>query len=272
MSMINRVRVERVEGTLMAVNSYIVEGPDGLVVIDGQLTVSDARAVRRALDASGRPVAGLIVTHGHPDHYAGAATILDGLSVPIVSTAGVAEVISRDDSEKDGIVGPMMGTEWPTSRRFVEEVVAGGSTVRLGGLEFTVQDLGSGESGADTLWSLDEDTLFSGDVAYNDMHAYLLDGHFDDWLQLLARLEGAVGPRAVLHVGHGNPADKSVLARQANYVRAFVEVVSSNLERSSDERHDEVVAAMRELVSNDDLLFLLELSIEPAVAVLKGRA
>lgn len=271
MSMINKVRVERVEGTLMAVNSYIVEGPDGLVVIDGQLTVSDARAVRRALDASGRPVAGLIVTHGHPDHYAGAAIILDGLSAPIVSTAGVAAVISRDDSEKDGIVGPMMGAEWPTTRRFIDQVVAGGSTVRLGGLEFTVQDLGPGESGADTLWTLDEDTIFSGDIAYNNMHAYLLDGHFDDWLQLLARLEETLGPRAVLHVGHGDPADKSVLTRQANYIRAFVEVVSSNLERPSHERHDEVVRAMRELVSDDRVLFLMELSIEPAVAVLKGQ-
>ncbi len=101
--------IERVEGTVMPVNSYVVDGPRGLVVVDGQLTVTDARAVRRRIDELGRPVAGMVLTHGHPDHYAGAAIILDGLDVPILATAGVADVVSRDDAEKDGIVGPMMG-------------------------------------------------------------------------------------------------------------------------------------------------------------------
>lgn len=271
MSTTNEILVERVEGTVMPVNSYVLDGPGGVVVVDGQLTVSDARAVRRVIEASGRSVAGLIVTHGHPDHYAGAAIILDGLSAPIIATAGVAEVISRDDAEKDATVGPMMGAEWPAARRFVDEVVAGGSTVQLGGLEFLVRDLGPGESDDDTIWSLDEHTIFSGDVAYNDMHTYLLDGHFDEWLQLLARLEDSVDADAVLHVGHGAPADRSVLGRQAAYVRAFVEVVSDNLDRSKVERHDAVVRAMTGLVNDDRLLFLMELSIEPAVAVLGAQ-
>ena len=40
--------IERVEGTVMAVNSYPIHGPDGLVVVDGQLTIGDAVAVRDA--------------------------------------------------------------------------------------------------------------------------------------------------------------------------------------------------------------------------------
>src|SRR5687767_6887834 len=109
------VEVHRVAGAVMTVNSYVVEGADGLVVVDGMLTVSDARAVRRRIDALGKPVLGAIVTHAHPDHYAGFEEILRGLEVPIVATAAVRKTIERDDAAKNAIVGPMMGAEWPAA-------------------------------------------------------------------------------------------------------------------------------------------------------------
>lgn len=262
--------IERVEGTVMPVNSYLIDGPRGLVVVDGQLTVTDARAVRRRIDELGRPVAGMVLTHGHPDHYAGAAIILDGLDVPILATAGVADVVSRDDAEKDGIVGPMMGPEWPTERRFVDEIVEPGARLQLGGTDFTVRELGPGESGADSIWSLDDATHFTGDVAYNDMHAYLFDGHFGAWLALLHRLDAEIDHDATLYVGHGRPVDKAVLGRQVDYVETFIDAVSANLDRDEAGRHDAVVARMAPLVGDDRLSFLMELSIEPAATILAG--
>src|SRR5262245_38704990 len=101
--------IHRVAGSLMPVNSYLVEGTNGVVVIDGMLTVSDARAARRALDDIGKPVLAGIVTHAHPDHYAGFAELLRGLDVPIHATPAVTAAIRRDDETKNAIVGPMMG-------------------------------------------------------------------------------------------------------------------------------------------------------------------
>jgi hypothetical protein len=74
------VPVMRIEGSVMAVNSYVVEGPGGLVIVDGQLTVSDAGAVRRAADR-------------------------------------------------------LMGDEWPSRRRFVDEIVEPSAAVGLAGLD-----------------------------------------------------------------------------------------------------------------------------------------
>lgn len=45
----------------MAVNSYVVTGPDGLVVVDAQLTLSDAATVRAAIERSLRPLAGVVI-------------------------------------------------------------------------------------------------------------------------------------------------------------------------------------------------------------------
>lgn len=266
-----RPRIERIEGAVMPVNSYVVDGPDGLVVVDGQLTVSDARAVRSLIDRWDRPVAALLVTHPHPDHYAGAATILDGLGAPIVTTAEVAAVIARDDAEKDTIVGPMMGNEWPSERRFPDQIVADGETVSLGGLQFDVQALGPGESHADVLFTLDERFVFCGDIAYHDVHAYLLDCHHEQWLYVLDRLARELPGDAELHVGHGAPAGIEVLAAQATYVRAFVDAVGAHLDADPQQRHDAVVAHMRQYVADERLEFLMELSIEPMRSVLWER-
>jgi glyoxylase-like metal-dependent hydrolase (beta-lactamase superfamily II) len=62
---------DRIEGGIMPVNSFVIHGPDGLVVVDGMLTVSDAALVRQAIDDAGRSLAGVVITHPHPDHYAG---------------------------------------------------------------------------------------------------------------------------------------------------------------------------------------------------------
>jgi L-ascorbate metabolism protein UlaG (beta-lactamase superfamily) len=60
--------VRRIEGDVMKVNAFLVQGPRGTVVLDGMLTVSDAAKVRAALDASETELAGIVIIHPHPDH------------------------------------------------------------------------------------------------------------------------------------------------------------------------------------------------------------
>ena len=197
------IRVERIEGSAMPVNSFLVHGPDGVIVVDGMLTVSDAALVRKAIDDSGRSLAGVVVTHPHPDHYAGLGHLVGPDDVPIVATIAVDEVIRRDDQLKHEIVGPMMGDEWPATRIFPNQTVNDSDEVRLGGLTLSVQELGPGESHVDSMWRLDASTVFAGDIAYNGMHAYLADGRWQDWLRTLSRLEAELPDDVTLHVGHG---------------------------------------------------------------------
>jgi glyoxylase-like metal-dependent hydrolase (beta-lactamase superfamily II) len=261
-------RIERVEGDVMPVNSYLVHGPTGLVIVDGQLTVPDADKVRRAVDAAAEPVAALVVTHPHPDHYAGAARLLAGIDAPIVSTAAVDAVIRRDDAEKATVVGPMMGDAWPDQRRFPDVVVGSTATIEYGGLTFGVRDVGPAESNADSLWTVDRRTVFAGDVAYNGMHAYLADGRANEWLAVLDRLEIELDEDTVLYVGHGEPGGKELLRVQREYVETFLAATTAAAELEPAARHDVVTARMRELVADDRLQFLMELSIEPVVAAL----
>jgi glyoxylase-like metal-dependent hydrolase (beta-lactamase superfamily II) len=262
-------RIDRIEGRAMPVNSFLVHGPDGVVVVDGMLTVSDAALVRRAIDDTGLPVAGVVVTHPHPDHYAGLAQMIESDDVAIVATNAVDVIIRRDDQLKDEVVGPMMGDEWPTTRVFPNRTVDDGDEVRLGGLTLSVRELGPGESHVDSLWLLDESTIFAGDVAYNGMHAYLADGRWREWLASLDRLDADLADDVTLYVGHGPPGGKSLLAGQRRYIETFIDAVESHAEAIDRGDHSGVVQEMQRLLPTDSLLFLMDLSIEPTLATLR---
>jgi glyoxylase-like metal-dependent hydrolase (beta-lactamase superfamily II) len=261
-------RIDRIEGRVMPVNSFVVHGPDGLVVVDGMLTVSDAALVRAAIDEPGQPLAGVVITHPHPDHYAGLGDLVGQDDVPIVATAAVDAVIRRDDAIKNDIVGPMMGDEWPVTRVFPNQLVEDGDEVRLGGVSLTVHEVGPAESHVDSMWRLDERTVFAGDVAYHDMHAYLADARWEEWLDALTRLEGELPTDVTLHVGHGPAGGRDLLAAQRRYIETFVAAVRQHADAIAAGDHTAVLAAVQALVPGDDLLFLAELSIEPVLASL----
>jgi glyoxylase-like metal-dependent hydrolase (beta-lactamase superfamily II) len=264
-------RIDRTAGRIMPVNAFLIHGPHGLVLVDGMLTVSDAALVREAIDDADQPLVGVVVTHPHPDHYAGLWQVVGDDDVPIVATHAVDEVIRRDDAMKNDIVGPMMGTEWPTTRRFPNHVVQHGESVMLGGVTLTVEELGPGESPLDTLWRLDPDTVFAGDITYNGMHCYLADGFWEQWLASLTRLDRELPADVTLHVGHGPASGKELLATQRTYIETFVAAVAEHADAIDAGDHAPVVSTMKQLLPSDDLLFLMDLSIEPVHAILSGR-
>jgi glyoxylase-like metal-dependent hydrolase (beta-lactamase superfamily II) len=262
--------IHRIAGRVMPVNAYLVEDRDGVVLVDGMLTVSDARSVREQLERSKKPLRGCIVTHAHPDHYAGLAESVGGRDVPIWSTAAVRRAIERDDSTKNDIVGPMMGAEWPARRIFPRQDLAPGSTLRVGELAFDVVDLGPAESPADSLYRLDDRRVFVGDLVYAGMHAYLADGFAAEWLVCLDRLERELPADAVLYVGHGAAGGRQLIQEQRRYVQAFVASVERHLRSDPERRRAAVAAEMRALLPTEDLAFLMELSVDPFAAKLEA--
>ena len=262
-------RIEsQVAGT--PVNAYLVEGEHQLVAIDGTLTVSGARAVRARIEAIGKPLAALLVTHAHPDHYGGAVEVVAGSEAPIIATAGVDAAIRRDDEGKEAILRPMFGDEWPTERAFPTRLVEPGAELAFGDIELVVRDLGPGESPHDSVWLLGEDrsTVFCGDQGYNQMHCYLADGHWERWLANLDALAAELPDGVTLMPGHGDQAGRELLDWQRGYIHRFVAAVRAGDWDDPQRAQQSVVAAMSAYLPADDLRFLMELSIEPVAAKL----
>jgi Metallo-beta-lactamase superfamily len=101
-------RISQVQGGAEDVfaNAYIMEGKLGTVVIDSLLTCSASRDLRRRIDALGKPLLAVIVTHRHPDHYGGVTQLVEGREhVPVVAVKGVDTIIRRDDAMKGERLG-----------------------------------------------------------------------------------------------------------------------------------------------------------------------
>jgi glyoxylase-like metal-dependent hydrolase (beta-lactamase superfamily II) len=213
--------------TGLFVNSYLVEGADGVVAIDAPLLLSDGRAFRARLEALKKPLLGVLVTHPHPDHYNTITELVAGEDVPVIAHRDVDREIRAKDDAKRAQWGPMFGDEWPASATFPNRTVADEETVALGDLRFTAWDFGPCESKSESVWLLgDGDVAFVGDLAFNGTHAYLADGHTDAWLLAIDRAEEALAGVRTLYVGHGPAALTAVFADQRRYLLMAREVIA----------------------------------------------
>lgn len=93
-------------------NMTILEGDNGVVIIDPLVSVECARAGIELYYAhrGQRPVTGLVFSHSHVDHYAGAAGVLpdpdnfDLASIPIIAPTGFLDAAVKENV----IAGPAM--------------------------------------------------------------------------------------------------------------------------------------------------------------------
>jgi glyoxylase-like metal-dependent hydrolase (beta-lactamase superfamily II) len=253
------------------VNAYLVETASGVVAVDALLTVSESRRMRQALDALGKPLRAVLLTHSHPDHYAGLAQLVASDKVPIIAPRGVIDTIVRDDAEKDAIVAPMFGDEWPASRIFPNTPIRDGESVNFDGVEFTVVDLGPSESPHDSPWLLGPDpkTVFLGDQIYDHRHCYLADGFHREWLANIEKLRARLPEDASLYIGHGGPVGAEMWDWQRRYIETFVDAVGEADWSQPEQAKAAVVTRMKEYEPSDELQFLMELSIEPVARQLQ---
>jgi glyoxylase-like metal-dependent hydrolase (beta-lactamase superfamily II) len=250
-------------------NAYLIETAGGIVVVDTGLRVSDATALRARISATGKPLLGVLLTHGHPDHYNGVGIVTAGSSVPVIATAAVDAVIRKDDAAKQQQWQPMFGAEWPVPRAFPTQTVGDGEKVRLGGLDFVAHAVGPAESHGDSYWTIDgTQAAFVGDLVFSGMHSFVSDGHTAAWLKVLAQLERALPADTTLYPGHGKPAGLALIAAQRRYLEGLRAEVKrlAPAGKLDDAARAKLTAAMKQYEPSGDLEFLIGLGADAVAA------
>jgi glyoxylase-like metal-dependent hydrolase (beta-lactamase superfamily II) len=266
------------EGGLF-VNSYLLETPAGVVVVDTNLLVSDIAALTARLAALHKPLLGVFITHAHPDHFNGALELVRDREVPVYATSGVARVIHQIADAKRAQWRPVYGAEWPTETYYPNTELGDGQQVSIDGLAVTARELGPGESHADS-WLLVQPAdgataplAFTGDLVFHHTHPYTADGHTGAWLATLDRLATELARSGVgrLLPGHGAPSGPGLLAEQRRYLLFYREVVGRLAEGAatlSDAAKQDLEAMMRRFLPDVPLTWMIGLGADAVAAEL----
>lgn len=125
----NRDIVEVVPGVHVAIgyalaNVILIEGDDGVIIVDTTESLAAARAIKAEFDRiTDKPVAAIIYTHNHTDHIFGAAAFAQGRDVPVYAHATTWSHIERIMN----VLRPVIETR--SFRMFGNYLAAGGETI-----------------------------------------------------------------------------------------------------------------------------------------------
>ncbi len=268
--MTHRTKVFAASEAGFLVNSFLLEDAEGVVILDAQFLVSTARALRRELEAIGKPLRALVLSHPHPDHYNGAAVLLEGLGeVEILATRATAEGMRETAEAKRALWTPTYGEDYPQRFLHPTRLLSHGETIRFGDIALTVDERGPAEASSNTIFHAPATgELFASDLVYADCHPWLAEGRLAAWLEQL-RITAARYPDAtVVHAGHGPSGGLELLDAQARYIRRFEALVRAWAEagRLTEAARAAVRQAMIDAYPSHPLRFLIDLNAEAVAA------
>jgi glyoxylase-like metal-dependent hydrolase (beta-lactamase superfamily II) len=258
------------------VNAYLVETDNGVVVIDGTLTLSDSKALRARIDALAKPVLAVLLTHAHPDHVAGVTTIVDAPdATPIVALESVSRLMRATEQAKHAQWAPLFGDEWITHWTYPNHLVAGGASVTFDGVTYQVRDFGpGGDSDANAVWLIEgQEVAFVGDLVFNSTHCYLADGQILRWLANLERLRKVLSESTTLYPGHGPAGSRELIDQQRDYLLAYTTALTEMLDGAATfdlAAPEALVAEMERYRPGAPLNFMIGLSASAVAAELRA--
>lgn len=181
----------------VAENCFLVrrEGSDRLLVVDPG---EEAERILAAVQASGAKAEAILITHCHFDHIGAVAPVAAATGAPVycpeIEVPVLADIMSF-------VPYPGFG---PFESYDADEVVKGGETLELAGLELDVIFTPGHSPGHVSYAVRGEDALFSGDVLFQGSVGRV-DLPGGDWPTLLASIGTLLDDHSeetVVHPGH----------------------------------------------------------------------
>ncbi|MDH6522016.1 glyoxylase-like metal-dependent hydrolase (beta-lactamase superfamily II) [Streptomyces sp. SAI-135] len=208
--------------------STLIHGKRDAVLVDPLMTLEESRALADWVEASGKNLTTIYVTHAHGDHFFGAPVLLDRFpGARLVATAGVAARMEVQYGRRwfHGFWDPRFPGQI-ASRRVTAEPLGDGNVIELEGHLLRAFDLGHTDTdGSSALHVPSSGLTVAGDAVYGDVHLYLAEsqsGGRQHWLDALDTLE-RLQPTAVVsgHKRDGDPDSPEDIERTRRYIHQF---------------------------------------------------
>ncbi|MFC4053676.1 MBL fold metallo-hydrolase [Actinomadura syzygii] len=206
-------------------STTLISGDTDAVLVDPPFTVEQTRLVGDWVERSGKRLAHIYITHGHGDHWFGAAPLAGRFpGARVHATEGTVRLMraSATGRRKEFWDGLFPG-QLPDIEVSARVLPADGLT--LEGHALRAVEVGHSDCDDSTVLHVPAlGLVVAGDVAYNNLHQYLadggLDGGIDAWLRAIDTVRD-LRPTAVV-AGHKDASradDPRILDETAEYLR-----------------------------------------------------
>jgi glyoxylase-like metal-dependent hydrolase (beta-lactamase superfamily II) len=238
-------------------NSVIIEGEHEVMLVDAQLTKTNAERVLVEIQKTKKPLSLIYITHEHADHFLGLEVFREAYpGVRIIANSAVVDRINKVYQEKIDKWKKVLGSGATSQVVAIEK--SDGSFVKFEGTKIEVLRNIRGDTDENTmLWISEQRILIAGDVLFNNMHVYTPETDSKargKWLNSLQKIR-ELKPSVVIpgHSKVGAPLDASTAVDfTENYLLAFEE----ELKKAKDP--DTFITTMKERFPSADLLLALE--------------
>ncbi len=238
-------------------NSVIIEGAREVMLVDAQLTKTNAERVLEEIKETKKPLSIVYITHAHADHFLGLEVFKEAYpGVRIIATSAVVDRIDMVYQEKIDKWKKILGSGATSHAVAIEKV--DGNFIEFESAKIEVLKNIQGDTDENTmLWIPGQRILIAGDVLFNDMHIYTAETDSKargKWLNSINKIR-ELKPSVVIpgHSKVGVPLDASTAVDfTENYLLAFEE----ELKKAKDP--DSLINAMKERFPFADLLLAIE--------------
>src|SRR6266404_6774543 len=238
-------------------NSVIIEGTHEVMLVDAQLTKTNAERVLQEIKETKKPLSIIYITHEHADHFLGLEVFREAYPrVRIIATPAVVDRINKLYQEKIDKWQEILGSGATSHVVAIEKF--DGNFIKFESSEIEVLKHIQGDTDENTmLWIPGQRILIAGDVVVNNMHVYTAetDGKArGKWLDSLNKIR-ELKPSLVIpgHSKVGAPLDATTAV---DFTENYLLVFEEELKKAKDP--DSLVNTMKEKFPSAGFLLALE--------------
>ena len=195
--------------------THIIESPNFLSVIDAQYTIPYSKEFRKYADSLNKPIAGVIISHSHPDHYFGLTSSFN--DVPSYALEEVIEDIKTKGPKMIKEGKKMMGDLVPDKVTVPTDILYPGEII-VDGIKYRYSKYDNAEADTQVIIELPNlGVVITQDFIYNGYHPWL-GQHTKGWIDLLDVIKEKYKGDYIVLAGHGNPASPKVYDAMKKYL------------------------------------------------------
>jgi glyoxylase-like metal-dependent hydrolase (beta-lactamase superfamily II) len=239
------------------VNSVIIEGTHDVMLVDAQLTKTNAEKVLQQIQATKKPLSIIYITHEHADHFLGLEVFKD--AYPMVRILANSQIVDRINNvyqakidKWKGILGSgAISHVVPISKYDESSIQFDNSRIEI------IKSVQGDTNENSMLWLPWQRTLIAGDVVFNDMHVYTAETDMSArarWLNSLKTIR-ELKPAVVIpgHSKSGAPLDAT---SAVTFTERYLLIFEEELKKAKDP--DDLIEAMKEQFPSADLVLAIE--------------